>query len=56
MVIPSAVELDTIGFFAKTPSLMQLIGKAWDTNTNAALQQGTFTLPKKIIYPVSFRR
>ncbi|KAE9367964.1 hypothetical protein N431DRAFT_471346 [Stipitochalara longipes BDJ] len=49
-VIPSASSLDTVGFFTRSPSLMEKIAKAWDTSSNPKLIQDNFSLPKKIIY------
>lgn len=52
MVIPSASSLDTLGFMARSPELMKIIGNAWETDSNTNLMQGNFSLPKKIFFPV----
>ncbi|KAJ9131342.1 Amidase family protein [Pleurostoma richardsiae] len=53
-VIPSASSLDTLGLFARSPGLLAKVAKAWDTDSNPALQTGNFLLPKKIIFPSDF--
>lgn len=54
-VITSAITLDAIGFLARSPYLSHKIANLWEGASNIdALVPGSFSYPKKIIYPVEW--
>jgi hypothetical protein len=44
--------LDTLGFFTRSPQLLDTITKLWEGTSSPQLQQGDFTLPTKFYYPI----
>lgn len=52
-VIPSATSLDTLGVFARSATMLERVMGSWQAVEKSPLEQGAFTLPKKIFYPVS---